>query len=73
MVVVHPHLAVAVIAERAHRACSNGMRVMVDAETVALGVAVGEQTALEHLVRRETDAGNQPLAGLNAACSTSAK
>lgn len=28
---------------------------MVDAQTIAMGIAVGEQAPLEHLVRRETD------------------
>jgi hypothetical protein len=52
------HLAVAVVAlERAHR-CVDGDVVEVDAEPVALGVAIGEQPSLEHLVRRKADTGH---------------
>ena len=46
--------------------------IVVHAQAVALRVAVGEETPLQHLVRRKTDAGTT-FAGLNAACSTSAK
>ncbi len=57
-VAVGPHLAVAVIAqERALRRVHRDV-VEVDAETVALRIAVGEQPALQHFVRREAYAGN---------------
>src|SRR3546814_2377568 len=40
------------------RSCIHRDVVEVDAEAVALGVAVGEQPALQHLVGREADAGD---------------
>ena len=55
-----------------HRGGIHRNQVMIDAQAVALCIAVGEQAALQHLVRREADAG-RTLAGLKAACSTSAK
>ena len=58
VVAVHPHAAVAVVdLVRATRGVHRDL-VVVDAQAIAMGVAVGEQTALEHLVRRETDTGH---------------
>src|SRR4029077_3942421 len=57
-IVVGPHLAVAIIAvERAFRRVHRDM-VEIDAEPVALRVAVGKEPRLQHLVRREADAGD---------------
>ena len=57
-IAVDAHLAVAVIAhERAFRRVDRDL-VEVDAEPVALRVAIGEQARLQHLVRREADAGD---------------
>ena len=58
VVAVHPHGAVAVVV--AHRAAGlvHGDLVVVDAQAVALGIAVDEQAALEEFVRREADAGH---------------
>src|SRR5277367_1398388 len=54
-IAVGSHLAVAVVAlERAFRRVHRDM-VEVDPEPVALRVAIGEQPALQHLVRGETD------------------
>src|SRR5215471_1246989 len=57
-ITVGTHSAVAVIAvERTFRRI-DGNLVMVDAETIPLRIAVGEQACLEHLVRRVANAGN---------------
>ena len=58
VVAVDTHLAVAMEGvERAARSV-HGDRMVVDAEAVALGVAVGKEPALQHLVGRQADAGN---------------
>ena len=55
---IDAHLAIPVVTvDRAARRVDRDL-VVVDAEAVALGVAVGEQAALQHLVRRKVDAGN---------------
>src|SRR6195256_2029487 len=69
-IAVGAHLAVAMVAvERAFGRVDRDM-VEVDAEPVALGVAIGEQPPLEHLVRRKPIPGAM-LAGEKAACSPS--
>src|ERR1700729_334878 len=56
-VAVGAHLAIAVVAlERALGSVDRDM-VEIDAEPIALGVAIGEQSPLEHLVRRKADTG----------------
>ena len=56
VVVVHSHRTVAVVAgDRAASAVDRDL-VMVDPQAVALGIPVGEQPPLEHLVRGEADA-----------------
>src|SRR5258707_519063 len=60
-ITVRPHLAVAMIAvERALRSVDRDV-IEVDAEPIALRVAIGEQPRLEHLVGREADAGDDGL------------
>ncbi len=55
-VAIDPHRTVPVVAvEWAFRRIDRNMGV-VDAEPVTLGIAVGEQSSLQHLVRREADA-----------------
>ncbi|OPY90658.1 MAG: hypothetical protein A4E72_00541 [Syntrophus sp. PtaU1.Bin208] len=58
IVAVHPHQAVAVVAVIRATGGVDGNRKVVDAEPVTLGVAIGEEAPLEHLVGREADAGN---------------
>jgi hypothetical protein len=50
LVAVHPHGAVAVITVIRAAGGIDGNLVMVDAESVALSVSVGEEPSLEHLV-----------------------
>jgi len=44
-----------------HRAtwCIYRQMIVIDADTVSLGILVGEQTCLQHLVRRSADTGYQ--------------
>src|SRR5690554_7133902 len=58
LVAVNPHGTIAVIA--VDRATGRVYRdlVVVHTQTVALGVTVGEQTTLQHAIRREADAGD---------------
>src|SRR6202051_3567939 len=57
-VAIDSHGPVAVVAvERALRRIDRDLWI-VDPEPIALCVCIGEQPALEHLVRRETDTGN---------------
>ena len=72
VVAVHPHAAVAVVdLVRATRGVHRDL-VVVDAQAIAMGVAVGEQTALGILSGEKPIPGTT-LAGVKAACSTSAK
>ena len=55
-VAVHAHRTVAmVVVERAFGAVHRDL-VVVDAQAVAVRIAIGEQAALQHFIRRETDA-----------------
>ena len=58
MVAVDPHGTVAVVAVERATGRIDRDQVVVDAEAVALGIPIGEQPSLQHLVRRETDAGH---------------
>ncbi len=58
VIAVHAHLTVAVVAVRAEFWRVHRDRMVVDAQAVALRVAVGEQASLQHLVGREADAGH---------------
>jgi len=58
MVAIYPHGTIAVVAMKGTPGGVDRNQVVVDAEPVALGIAVGEQASLQHLVRREADAGH---------------
>ncbi|MBF8278517.1 MAG: peroxisomal catalase, partial [Candidatus Brocadiaceae bacterium] len=58
VVAVHPHSAIAMVAMKGTARSVHRYQMVVHAETVALGIAVREQASLQHLVRRESDAGN---------------
>ena len=59
VVAVHTHGAVAAEAVIGAARTVHRNHVVIDAETIALGVAVGEESALKHLVGRNADAGYQ--------------
>ena len=58
VVAVDTHGAVAVVAVGRDARGVDRDAGVVDAEAIALGVAVGEEPSLEHLVRGEADAGH---------------
>ena len=58
VIAVNPHGAVAVVAVERAAGGIDRDQVVVHAEPVALGIAVGEQPSLQHLVGREADAGH---------------
>ena len=56
VVAVHPHGSVAMIGMERTARTVHGNLLQVDTEPITLGIAIGEETALQHLVGRETDA-----------------
>ena len=58
VIAVHPHGAVAVVAVERAAGGIDRDQVVVHAEPVALGIAVGKEPSLQHLVGREADAGH---------------
>src|SRR3990167_4189879 len=49
VVAVHPHSAIAMVAMKGTARSVHRYQMVVHAETVALGIAVGEQASLQHL------------------------
>src|SRR5690554_2155273 len=58
MVAVYPHCAVTVVAMDRTARGIHWNQVMVHPKAITLGVAIGKQAPLQHLVWREANAGN---------------
>ena len=59
MVAIHAHLTIAMgWMRRGILGAVDRDLVVVDTQAVALGIAIGEEAALQHLIRREADAGH---------------
>ena len=58
IITVNPHGAVAVVAVKWTAGGVDRDQVVIHAESVALGIAVGKEPSLQHFVRRKTDAGH---------------
>ena len=55
LIAVNPHQTIAMEAVNRAAGSINRDEVMIDSQTVTLGITVGEKPALQHLIRRETD------------------